>query len=107
MGVPKPPSSLKAKDRNKWILEAALNVCSRKIDLVIQTETETWILEVKIRLNPKAIGQVMSYRELYKLTFPEDKRRLRLGIVCEVDDPLIRRVAEAEGIKIFIQPKSS
>ena len=106
MGIPKPPPTLKAENRTRYIYEAALNVVSRKVDIVVKTDNETWIIEVKRRLDPGAIGQVMSYRELYDQTFPNDGRRHRMGIVCEIDDPMIRRVAEAQGITIFVLPPS-
>jgi len=104
VGLPKPPAKLKAEDRVKYIYEAALRIIDRKIDAVVQNEEETWILETKIRLNPSAVGQAITYRELYQQTFPEDHRRVRAGIICEYDDPMVRRVAEAQGLTIFLCP---
>lgn len=79
-----------------------MRIVCKKVDLVVQNDEETWLLEVKIRLNPSAVGQAMTYRDLYPQTFPNDKRRLRTGIICAVDDPMVRRVAEAQGVSIFL-----
>jgi len=107
VGFPKPPLQDKAKDRIGWLYEAALNVCSRKVDIVIENEQEIWLLEAKLRLSPGAVGQILTYAELYRQTFPLRNKKLRLGILCWTDDPGVRQVAEAQGITIFVLDRAN
>jgi hypothetical protein len=107
VGFQKPPLKAKAKNPKQWSVDASLNVLSRKIDLVVENDKEVWILESKLALDPHALGQVMTYGALWKDDFPQDSRRVRLGIVCYHDDPKVRRVAEAQGVTIFKVPRDS
>lgn len=48
----------------------AKNMVSRRIDLVCDTDEAVWVIEAKEKLNPKAIGQVLLYEELYQADNP-------------------------------------
>jgi hypothetical protein len=82
-------------------MDASLNVLSRKVDLVVETDNEVWICETKIRLSPEAVGQVLTYAKLYAQTYPLEGKPLRMAIICSMDDLGVRQVAEAQGITIF------
>jgi len=82
------------------------------VDLVFEKEDETWLIEAKSILNYEALGQILSYKELYlqKCVSPEN---IKLGIACEKSDPDIEQACKRYGIKIFVlgevkeEPKAS
>lgn len=106
VGFPLPAQEAKAKNETAYILDASLNVLSRKIDAVVESDKEIWLLESKIRLNPSALGQALTYRDLFLRDNPREPKAVRTGIICLDDDPAVRRIAEAQGIKIFLLPRS-
>ena len=106
VGFPLPAPEAKAKNETAYILDASLNVLSRKIDAVVENDKEVWLLESKIRLNPSALGRALTYRELFLKDHPQEGRSVKTGIICLDDDPAVRRIAEAQGIKVFVLPRS-
>ena len=75
----------------------------RKIDAVCKTSDLTWILEVKKELNFEAIGQVLTYKELYKEDNPEAE--VKLGIICDKFNKIIGDTCKDYGIKVFWKRK--
>ncbi len=101
-----PAPEAKAKNETQGILNASLNVLSRKVDAVVENDKEIWLLESKIRLNPSALGQAMTYRDLFLRDHPREPKTVRTGLICLDDDPAVRRIAEAQGIQVFVLPRS-
>ncbi|MBW2672732.1 MAG: hypothetical protein JRD89_04840 [Deltaproteobacteria bacterium] len=79
-----------------WLLLKA-----KRIDAVAHTPDAIWILEVKDRLRPSAVGQLLVYRDLYDRQF-HPLKPLRLGVVCGDDDPLVRPTCAEHGIKVWV-----
>lgn len=71
------------------------------IDLVYEKEDEIWLIEAKNILNYEALGQVLSYKELYlqKVISPKN---IKLGIACKDSDPDIEQVCKRYGIGVFV-----
>jgi hypothetical protein len=73
----------------------------RRVDVVATTPSATWILEIKPRAGPSAVGQLLLYRELYVLehkppTLP------RLGIICDRNSFDMLDVYSAFAIALFL-----
>ena len=83
----------------KW-RELAIKLTQKRIDVVAERDNEIWIFEVKPDAGLSAIGQVLSYRVLYKQQFKEE-RPIRLAIVTTRVDDDIREVAKEYGIKVY------
>lgn len=74
----------------------------KKIDAVLHTpEGVTWIFEAKRRLNSKALGQLLCYKELYKNVGGGDSE-VNLGIVCQIGDPILAPIMKKYGVSIFL-----
>lgn len=86
------------------------NIGIKRIDLVFDSSDSdlTWIIESKVKLNWKAVGQALCYPILYKVTYYPEKeilfappRDIKNGIVCSVIDPAIKICCEQLGIRLF------
>ena len=72
----------------------------KSIDLVVHTDQEIWIIEVKLKLNWEAFGQVIAYEHLFRKENP--KVQVQKGIVCKDIDPEILAICEEFNIKVFM-----
>ena len=72
-----------------------------RIDCVVETDKEIWILEVTPRLKKHAIGGCLLYRDLFMYQF-EPTKPVRLGIVSGVDDPRTHFTLKKHDIKLWI-----
>jgi len=73
----------------------------KRIDLVVHASDAVWIIEIKPKLTMTAIGQCLSYQELYEKEFKPDKE-IKLGIICEADDPNFHSTLEKLDIKLWV-----
>ena len=73
---------------------------AKRIDVVAHTRDAIWLLEVKDRLRPSAIGQLLVYRNLYERQF-RPLLPIRLGVICGDTDPMVEPACADLGIKIF------
>lgn len=71
----------------------------KSIDLVCETPTENWVIEVEPRLNATALGQVLVYSELYSQT---SSIPTKLGIVCKDAEEELLRICEKYVDKVFV-----
>lgn len=111
-GVQKPPKMLKRENFDEYAEKVAKALLAKRIDAVCETKDETWIIEVKRRLNPSALGQVLVYQVLWEKDHeipPEEKeeklQKLRLGILCRYSDKLVEIACEKYGVKVFLIEK--
>ena len=62
------------------------------IDIVVVSPSIVYLVEVKRRLDPKALGQLLIYRDLFRLEFPHLSARRKILLVAAVesiDDTLV------------------
>lgn len=85
--------------------EFEMRVGGKSIDLVFEKEDEIWIIEAKKVLNFEALGQVLTYEELYKQQFLPCKN-INLAIVYEEGDPDIEQACQSKGVKVFISKET-
>lgn len=71
-----------------------------RIDIVWKTGTETYVIEVKERLTSEAIGQAITYKELYKKEHPDEN--VKSGIVCGTADRELLEMARKYVDEIWV-----
>ena len=74
---------------------------AKRIDAVVETPTEIWLLEVTPKLKKHVIGGVLFYRDLFMYQF-EPTKLVRLGIVAGVDDPMAHYTLRKHDIKLWV-----
>lgn len=84
-----------------WLIHMATTLTQKRVDLVAHTNAATWILEIKPRAGPGAVGQLLTYRELYiaqrKPTAP-----VQLGIIADRNSYDMLPVYDAHAIRLFL-----
>ena len=64
-----------------WLADMALALTQRRADVLATTPSAYWILEIKDRAGPDAIGQLLLYRALF-LNEYQPELPVRLGIIA-------------------------
>jgi len=59
-----------------------------------------WLLEVKQKLNPSALGQILIYKHHFERTYHGTVLR-EVGIVCEESDSMIEDVCQEYNVRIY------
>ena len=72
-----------------------------RIDAVMETETQIYVIEVKDRLRPSAIGQALTYSFLYTKLFKPQKPVIP-SIICGLDDPDTHAVCDKYQIRVWV-----
>jgi len=62
---------------------------SKRADAIAETKDETWLIEVSASPGMRALGQLLTYHELWKQD-PQISKTIRLVLVADVIDPDIR-----------------
>lgn len=86
---------------NETLQDMAVRITQKRIDVVAARGAETYIIEIKDRASMAAIGQLITYRELYEQRYGRG-RITGLIIVAETVDPDIKGVIERFKIKLFV-----
>jgi len=71
----------------------------KAIDLVCHTNQDTWIIEVKPKLNWEAFGQVIAYTHLFQKKHTTS--HIKKGIICKEIDKEILAICEEFDINVF------
>lgn len=79
----------------------AQTLTQKRIDVVAARGAELFIIEIKDRASMAAIGQLLTYRELYNKKYGYD-RVSGLIVVAESTDPDISEVTARFNIRLFI-----
>lgn len=91
----------KEKMLTKNELKMIIALKSMRIDLIAETGTDVWVLEVAKNLKLSYTGKLLGYAHLYNKIFKPTKP-LRMGVIAREDDVLARDALEAQKIKIWI-----
>jgi len=101
--VPIPDLEMLRESQGKGeIAKAMASVHSHRIDLVYNCVDEIWILEVKEKPNPSALGQLLVYKALFAEWQGIPEHELKIGLVCEHDNYLLRPILERYGVKVWV-----
>lgn len=72
-----------------------------RIDAVGERSGETWVIEVKVRQNLSAVGQLIAYEFLYRQAF-RPVGRLKMVLVCERENPQLSGLYIERGIAVIV-----
>lgn len=75
----------------------------KRIDILAWQGEQPYIGEVKERINPQSLGQLLTYRHLWLEDHP-DAREPRLFAIGRYNDEDAQRVLNAHGVDVFIYP---
>lgn len=83
-------------------LKAVIESTSRKrVDAIGESVNQITIFEVKPRGGMSAMGQLLTYKDLYVKEYRPTKP-IKLALVCERLEPDVSSTLQANGIEIFI-----
>jgi len=74
---------------------------AKRIDAVGETVDRIYVVEVKDRLRPSAVGQALTYKLLYERQFKPAKLVVP-AIITEFTDPDMEFVCEKFGIRVWV-----
>ncbi|MCK5504537.1 MAG: hypothetical protein KAJ10_05215 [Thermodesulfovibrionia bacterium] len=87
---------MSTKEGDLWRIQTA-----KRVDIVIVKPRVIYVIEVKDRLRPSAIGQALTYKNLYEWQHKPGQEVIP-AIVTEYTDPDMLDVARFYGIKIWV-----
>lgn len=90
------PAFWTKKDIENWS-----TLMAKRIDLLIVQPKVHWILEVTPKVSKAALGGCLTYKDLYEEQFKPNVP-VRIGIVCEVDDPTYHSILEKNQVRLFV-----
>jgi len=76
-------------------------VTKKRVDAVGETRTDTWLFEVKPRIGMSALGQLVTYFELYQAEYRPTKAVL-LAAIGEREAPDIRPAFDLYAVNIIL-----
>ena len=65
-----------------WLRAMATRLTQKRVDVIAHNPSGWWLLEMKVRAGPGAVGQLLTYRNLFRQAFP-DRQPLHLAIVAD------------------------
>jgi len=65
-----------------WLQRMATSLTQRRVDLLAMLPDSTWILEIKVRAGPAAVGQLVTYKALYERDYGSSPP-VYLGIIAD------------------------
>ncbi len=72
-----------------------------RIDAVVETDKEVWLVEFKDRVRMSGLGQLITYAALYREQYKPTKP-VRMLMVAGQNDPQIAIVGNAQGIGVEV-----
>ena len=76
-------------------------ITAKRIDAVCERKNVIYIIEIKDRLRPSALGQVLTYLTLYAEQFAPDKN-LQGVILTEYTDLDMLHVCDVHNVKVWV-----
>jgi hypothetical protein len=84
-----------------WLATMATALTQKRVDVVALTSAGTWILEIKPRAGPGAVGQLLTYLSLYAAQHPE-LAPFHLGVICDRNSFDMLDVYRDHAIQLFL-----
>ena len=84
-----------------YMVALKLAVTRKRVDAVAETADDIWIFEVKPRISMSALGQLVTYFELYQAEYRPTKAVL-LAAIGEREAPDIRSSFELYAVNIIL-----
>lgn len=73
---------------------------AKRADVVARSDAGYTIIEVRRAAGWSTIGQLLTYRRMFPIDYP-DRQTTGALIACETIDPDARETAEAEGLQVW------
>jgi len=74
---------------------------SKRIDAVAETPSNIYVIEIKDRLRPSAVGQALTYKTLYEEQFKPEKPVIAT-ILTKLSDPDMKHVCDVYNIEVWM-----
>lgn len=84
-----------------WMWDVVNGVTRKRIDVIGRQGQTLYIVEVKTVLNMKALGQAVSYNDLFDRDYETDMQTIPT-VICELDDEDIAPVAKKLGVLVLV-----
>ena len=84
-----------------WMGNLLSAVTNKRVDAVGETRNDIWIFEVKPRISMSALGQLVTYFELYQAEYRPTKP-VMLAAIGEREAPDIRAAFELYAVNIIL-----
>jgi len=89
-------TELTPKDQQLWN-----QMTAKRIDAVAETPTNIYVIEIKDRLRPSAVGQALTYKILYEEQYRPTKP-VTATIITEFGDPDMQHVCDVLKIRVWV-----
>jgi len=90
------PTLMSENEKNLWN-----RLTSKRIDAVAETPDTIYVIEIKDRLRPSAVGQALTYKTLYTEQFNPTKP-VTAAIIARYGDPDMQHVCDTYQIKTWV-----
>ena len=84
-----------------WVRVMATRLTQKRVDVIAHNDAGWWLLEMKVRAGPGAVGQLLTYRNLFRSTFPT-RQPLHLAIVADRNAYDMASTYAQFGIRLFL-----
>jgi len=88
-------------DAPEWLKADAIALSMKRIDVVFEDSENIYITEVKPRITPYTLGQVLTYATLFSDQYKPEKSIVATIIASQVD-PDVMGIAQQQGVQIFL-----
>lgn len=112
VGINQLEAQLEAGNLSHGDFNMRRTLVSRRIDIVCNTDTVTWVIEAKEELDIKAVGQILVYAELYQEDHPgvdEVRTAVISGPPTSYADQYkfgqLEAVLESYGVEVFVEDR--
>jgi len=83
-----------------WMWDVANAVTRKRIDVIGRRENRLYVVEVKTVLNMKALGQAVTYHDLFIRDY-ETKLEVVPAVICEMSDTDLVPIAAKLGVVVL------
>ncbi len=94
-------TALPPGDRDDPMARMSHALLSKRADAIAETSNETWLIEVSASPGMRALGQLLTYHELWKQD-PQLSKTIRLILVADQVDPDISPAYARHVIDVFL-----
>jgi hypothetical protein len=84
-----------------WMWDVADAVTRKRIDVIGRRENQLYVIEIKTVLNMKALGQAVTYQDLFKRDY-ETNLEVVPAVICELSDVDLEPVAKKLGVLVLV-----
>jgi len=90
------------EETGDYFLVRQAYLLKKRIDMLFDTDTALWIIEIKKMIRASAMGQVLVYKKLLRETYKLPRKKIRLGVLAAQDDPTVRRILNSQKIETWV-----